>query len=105
MWKNILKRNFSVGDVVVPNFYDTRYPVNDSRRINDSGLFLVVSVEGDKVRVEEISNPNEKIGRPIERELPASNFDYFTDDFRRPDTSERDAERAFESRLFGGKRD
>ena len=103
-WQNILKQNkFKVGDVVVPTFLDTR-PVNDRNRIIDDMLYLVVSIEGDRIRVEEIGHPNEKSGRPIDREFLARQFDFLTDDYYKPDTSERDAERAFESRLFGSSR-
>ena len=98
-WEDILKQNkFKVGDVVVPKFYDTR-PVNDQNRINDNMLYLVVSIEGDRIRVEEIGNPNDESGRPIYRDFPARQFDFLSDDYLKPDTSERDAERAFESRL------
>lgn len=106
-WEDILKQNkFKVGDVVVPTFRDTR-PIRtaegkiDRNRISDSMLYLVVSIEGDRIRVEEIGHPNEKSGRPINREFLARQFDFLTDDYFKPDTSERDAERAFESRLYG----
>jgi len=101
-WENILKRklNFSVGDVVTPNFYDTRYPVNDPRRIIDGAMYLVVSIEGDRIRVEQIHHPDDP-RTPIEETQLARKFDYYSD---YEDTSERDAERAFESRLYGGKR-
>ena len=103
-WEDILKQNkFKVGDVVVPKFYDTK-PVNDLNRINDNMLYLVVSIEGDWIRVEEIGNPNEKSGRPIDREFLARQFDFLTDDYLKPDTSERDTERAFGSRLYGSSR-
>jgi len=100
-WEDILKQNkFKVGDVVVSKFNDTKF-VNYLDRISDNMLYLVVSVEGDRIRVEEISHPNEKSGRPIDRDFSARQFDFLTD---KPDTSERDAERAFGSRLYGSSR-
>ena len=103
-WEDILKQNkFKVGDVVVPKFNDTK-SVNYLNRINDNMLYLVVSIEGDRIRVEEIGHPNDGSGRPIDREFLARQFDFLTDDYFKPDTSERDYERAFESRLYGSSR-
>ena len=113
-WEDILKQNkFKMGDVVVPTFHDKqpiktadgRYDANKNRnRISDNMLYLVVSIKGDKIKVEEIGHPSEKSGRPIDREFLARQFDFLTNHYFKPDTSERDAERAFESRLYGSSR-
>ena len=103
-WEDVLKkkRNFAVGDIVVPKFYDTRYPVNDPRRIIDSARYRVVDTEGDKIRVEMLNHPDDPT-TPVEGLQSKSGFDYYSDSSFK-DTSERDAERAFESRLYGSSR-
>ena len=104
-WEDILKQNkFKTGDVVVPRFYDT-IPMNDPNRIHDNMLYRVISIKENTIRVEEIDKPNEVSGRPIFRDFLARQFDFFTDDYLKPDTSERDYERAFESRLYGSSRE
>ena len=101
-WEDVLKRNrnFAVGDIVVPKFVDTKYSVNDPRRIKDA-RYRVVDTEGDKIRVELVDNPSKQ--PPVETLQFASGFDYYSDSSFK-DTSERDAERAFESRLYGSSR-
>ena len=102
-WEDVLKknRNFAVGDIVVSNFVDTKYPVNDPRRIIDGVRYRVVDTEGDKIRVELVDNPSNQ--PPVETLQFASGFDYYSDSSFK-DTSERDFERAFESRLYGSSR-
>ena len=103
-WEDIIKREeiFQVGDVVMPKYYDTEYAVNHPLRINEDGIYLVVDIVGDRLSLEELSHPDDESGRPIQETKPAKRFTIFYD--RGPDTSERDAERAFESRLYGGER-
>ena len=102
-WEDIIKREevFQVGDVVMPKYYDSEYPVNDPLRLNEDGIYLVVDIVGDRLSLEELSHPDDESGRPIQETKLAKRFTIFYD--REPDTSERDAERAFESRLYGGR--
>ena len=103
-WEDVLKknRNFAVGDIVVSNSYDTRYSVNDPRRIQGGARYRVVDIEGDKIRVEMLNHPDDPT-TPVEELQDKNRFDYYSDSSFK-DTSERDAERAFGSRLYGSSR-